>query len=106
MIKNFVFCGMQGAADAYVEFLTLLPRLDVAWRAAWRARGGLDALADDPRDEEYPDKNQYPALCAAAMGYELGSVLVSSLRVACCSRPCAQGSVAAPPPASLVPEPG
>ena len=37
MIKNFVFCGMQGDADAYVEFLTLLPRLDVAWRAAWRA---------------------------------------------------------------------
>ena len=66
LIKNFVFCGMQGAADDYVEFLTLLPRLDVAWRAAWRARGGLDALVDDPRDEE--DKNQYPALCAAAMG--------------------------------------
>ena len=77
MIKNFVFCGMQGDADAYVEFLTLLPRLDVAWRAAWRARGGLDALADDPRDDEAGgvlDKDQYPALCAAAMEGQLECV--------------------------------
>ena len=73
MIRNLVWCGMGGDAESYVEFLTVLPKLGDAWLAAWRARGGLDALIDDPRGDDghlgaHLPCDQYPALCAAAMG--------------------------------------
>ncbi len=101
VIKNFVVCSVEGDIEYIRHTLSMIPRFDEDWQAAWRARGGLDALGYDPRlpenirldlgaccdkpalwleDERGVEaranhpRDHYPALCAAAMGGELEAV--------------------------------
>jgi len=52
VIRNVVRAAVGGDIQYLMDTLSFIPKLDDEWRAAWRARGGLDALGYDPRHPE------------------------------------------------------